>query len=277
LARGEPTFLNLCTRYSDFWGVQGADAHQLLRVARAVASEFPSVAWWDCVDDVLLHTFQAFQPGMAAFATLFERNLRERLKRDAARAAEDAREEREALAVYAVIMRHTRKDERAEAYARWSNYLFEQAVARLDWQTREYLRLRLDGTPVKAIAKHLGVTEKTLWNKYGNWDREGNQKLAERVRREVRRLVLELPDKHRRLLVRHLRDEAGLSAADVERLLGHALGLFAPADRSRVLEEEDLLELLGWDKSVAFRARRPGGFEKTGSISRRGTESRVAM
>ncbi len=110
-----------------------------------------------------------------------------------------------------------------------SQYLSHHAVT--------YHRMQLDGSAVKEIAEHLGLSEKTLWNKYGG------DKLDKLIQLKVRELVLNLPAEHRRLLVAHLLEEVGLTRAEVERMLGIAV---VGEVGGRVLEEDDLLELLGW-------------------------------
>jgi hypothetical protein len=217
-----------------------AYAGHLLGIALRVAQEFPRVDLWEHVEPVLKHSMNWYDPKKGPFTKLFESTLRERLKKAVARLALATRRRRgyERRGAEEARRRRAERDDVADAYHRWRIYLLDLAMERLDRRTRLYVEMRRVGASVKQTAAALGVTEKTLWNKYGG------DKDAEMVGREVRALVLELPPDRRQLLVRHLLDEVGLSKAQVQRLLCGATVADEPA--ARVLEEPDLLEALGW-------------------------------
>jgi hypothetical protein len=231
------TFAELYAGYKTIWPHANADTDRLLSLAQTIAAEYPDVDFWYQLDRCLRHTMGGFDPTKGPFERLFVRNWRERLRkltlREAKKLAQQRRREREAAKIRAEALR--RPDHVESAYTQWSRRLLDLASERLDSQTRTYLEMKRAGIPVKNIASMLGVTAKTLWNKLG-----GN-KLANRVRREVRQLVLELPPQHRQLLERHLLEEAGFTPNDVERLLG--VRLMSPCI-GPILDEEALLKIL---------------------------------
>jgi hypothetical protein len=244
-ARGARTFAELYAAYRLTWPAAEADAEadadHLLRLAHKVAAKFPDIELWDPLEECLQHTMRHYEPDKGRFDKLFQRNLRELLRKKSARAAEkqakEKRRERHAVAVHHEALLRRAGDAASAAWKRWAGRLLDLVAVRLDEQTRTYLRMRRDEAAVKEIAEVLGVTEKTLWNKFG-----GN-KLAGKIQQEVRLLVLELPAEHRQLLLRHLLEDSGLTQADVERLLGVEV---VGDGVGPVLGEESLLEILGW-------------------------------
>jgi hypothetical protein len=101
----------------------------------------------------------------------------------------------------------------AQEYAFWCHQLYNLALRRLEPRLRTYVEMRNSGRPVKEIAAVLGVSAKTLANRYGH------SKLIKLVREAVRSVVLALPERRRRGIVAHLRYEVGLTPDEVSRLL----------------------------------------------------------
>lgn len=242
----------LAARYCKYFGVgephipHASDLRKV--VAEVVDKDHQFIVWdnhagpYPVLDDVLLFTAQAFDASKGSFLRLFKTNLRRRVRRDRQRMAGDALGEANSRAAYVHERRGGVLDEVEVSYTRWMSYLFEEAVARLDPKTALYIRLRLRGVSVQDIARQLGVCEKTLWNKFGG----DIEKQGRRVRRELRKMLTGLPVRHLHLLARHLRDEAGLPQKLVESLLQmpiDGLNLSVP-----LLDEEAILELLGWTK-----------------------------
>lgn len=256
LARGARTFSELVKVYLLFFGIDEADSRRILQAAREVAANYPTVDLWDnpagvypILEEVLLHTAQSHDPTKGPFLKLFRRNLQQRLHRDTVRSRQATCQERQHRAAYDEERPPTRRDGANNAYWRWAGYLYEEAVARLDAHTQTYIHMRLADRSVKAIAQHLGVPEKTLWNKYGGGPRRDNyEKLARRIRKAIGRMVDDLPEAHRQCLVRHLLDEAGLTRGGVEKLLGIPLcGI--DFEGIPLLDEADLLGVLGWGEN----------------------------
>lgn len=247
----------------------------LLRVAQAVAAKFPGIDIWDghrdnncLLEEVLRSSMRKYAASKGTFARFFERNLRERLRKETARGAQ--REARRVLqereAALAGQRRLTQADEVAATCRRWAVRLLDLAAERLDSQTQVYLRMRRNGASTEDIAPALGIPERSVLNRYGG------QKLRRRVREQVRKLVLSLPKLHRRLLVRHLLDEVGLSPGVVEELIGIPV---VAEDSVPVMEEEALLALLGWSEESAATFRPDGSMScepslrKVGRLPRR--------
>jgi len=158
------TFADLYEQYRQTWPAPDAPAGQLLRVARQITAE-SQVELWDHLDTCLRHSMRWYTPARGPFLKLFERNLRERLRKATARDARARRRERRALAAHA---KYPEKPcPREAAFTRWAARLLDLVAARLDEQARTYLERRRRGFSVKQIAAALGVTPKTLWNKFG--------------------------------------------------------------------------------------------------------------
>jgi hypothetical protein len=155
-----------------------------------------------------------------------------------ARRAEKARGRRRAEKEYA-RSRSGRPGagEEVPAFNRWAALLLDRACAHLDPVTRTYVAMRRCGERVAAVAAALGLSDRELKNRYGG------QKLARKVRAAVRVVVLGLSDSHRRLLARHLLEEADLTSGRVRALLGVAVAVDASVP---VLEEAAVLTALGW-------------------------------
>ena len=217
---------------------------RLFRQVQAIAKEFPAVDIWDYLDSALQHTINWHDPKKGRFDKLFERNLRERLRKASARNAEEETRRAQGERRYAEESRQRRSehDAQAVAFERWSRYLLDAVTLRLDYQARVYLDMRRDGTAVRDIAETLNVSEESLGNKYGG------KKLVMRVRREICRMVLDLTDHQRGLLIRHLLDEAGLTIGQVEHLLRIPVQLVSCVP---VLEEEAILGSLGWLEKIS--------------------------
>ena len=64
-----------------------SNAERLFRHVQAIANEFPAVDIWDCLDSALQHTIKWHDAKKGPFDKLFERNLRERLRKANARNA----------------------------------------------------------------------------------------------------------------------------------------------------------------------------------------------
>jgi hypothetical protein len=219
-----------------------AFAGHLLHLAHTIVADYPGVDLWDCIEPALRHTMTWYESKKGPFDKLFERNFREQVRKTAARDAQTTartrRREGHAVFMHTEIRRRNAPvNEVAAAYKRWSMYLLDAVTERFDQQTRTYVEMRRDGASVKKIAEALGLAEKTVWNKFGG------EKLAHTVQQEVRCLVLGLPDEHRKMLARHLLEEAELTTTQVKRLLGVAL---LPDPSVRLVEEEPLLTTLGW-------------------------------
>jgi hypothetical protein len=254
LAKDARTFRELCAVYGAFFGLDGLDADRIERLAMRAAADRPEALWggrknsaFPVLEDVLLYTAQSYDPEKwLSFEKLFEMNLRQRLKRDAARNAQDAHRERWSIRKHNARL----QDDSTEvevAFKKWTHVLYGEAVARLGPDASYYISLRLAGMKVKAIAKELGVTEKTLRNRFGYLGMRGgdHRKLTALVREKVNELVKQLPPYHRKVLVRHLLDEAGLPQHPVERLLGMSIEGLKGGD-ILLRDETDVLELLGW-------------------------------
>jgi hypothetical protein len=241
-ARSATTFEDMFQVYAQAYNLGREPrpyAVRLYRRAQAVAAEFGDLDLWDYLEPALRHSSRWYSPGRGPFDRFFETNLREGMRKAAARQAQKAasRARHERSYAEGVALRRAGHDDVAAAYRRWSRYLLSAVSDRLDPQTNLVITMRLQGAGRGDIAKALGVTEKTFSNRFGP------AQLTRMVHRQVRRLVLELPDDARALLVGHLLDEVGLAAAQVERLLGVPVGLHAGAP---VLGEEAVLEALGW-------------------------------
>ena len=207
-------------------------------VAIKIAAEHSEVDLWEWLPDKLEHTVKHFKPNKWKFTTLFEHNIREMFRRDAARVPKRLEKENARLAEVGEYRRVHEQTERGAAYSQWMMRLWSMARSRLDATTQRYIELYLKDMKVKDIAAELGLAPNTLSNRYGG------RKLRERVRLEVRRLILELPRRHQQLLVRHLRDEVGLSQSYVVELLCIDIAV----DRTTpLLEDFALLAILGWD------------------------------
>ncbi len=271
-ARGARTFDDLWAAYCEFFGIDGPGGAAVLRLAEEVQKDYPEVDLWDShrglyplLEDVLLHSAQRFDASKGSFLKLFERNLRQRMSRDRARAAQAARKRPDAARARTT---GPDGDEAGEAFLRWAVRLYRQALVSLDRPTRVYIALRMAGEPVKDIATVLGVSEKTLSNKYG-FGVKGDDfsKLAGRVRREVDRLVASLPGQSLALLVRHLLDEADLKPDSVGRLLGVKVE-GAGYEGVPLLDEATLLEKLGWaEETDANSGAQPGRSGPPGGVS----------
>jgi hypothetical protein len=218
-------------------------AERLFRQALAITNEFPGVDLWDCLRPALQHTIKWHDAKKGPFDKLFERNLRERLRKASARNAVEETRRAQGERRYAEESRRRRNehDDQAVAFMRWSRYLLDAVTARLDYQTRVYLDMRREGAAVRDIAEALKVSEESLGNKYGG------KKLVRRVRREICRMVLDLTDHQRGLLIRHLLEEAGLTIGQVEHLLRVPVQLVSCVP---VLEEEAILGSLGWMENI---------------------------
>ena len=192
----------------------------------------------------LQHTIKWHDAKKGPFDKLFERNLRERLRKANARNAEEETRRANGERRYAEEARRRRSehDDQAVAFERWSRYLLDAVTLRLDYQARVYLVMRREGIAVRDIAKALKVNEESLWNKYGG------KKLVLRVRREICRMVLDLTDHQRGLLIRHLLEEAGLTIGQVEDLLRVPVQQVSCVP---VLEEEAILGSLGWLENIS--------------------------
>jgi hypothetical protein len=243
-SRSATTFEDLFVAYLAVWPDAAAEAgnkprryaKRLYRHAQAVAGEYADVDFWRWLDAALMDSMRWYSHG--PFDCFFEANLRHRLQTAVAKKQQNAvrRARREGRYVKDVARRVGYGDV-AEAYHRWSLYLLDAVSDSLDPHTRLAVTMRRKNASRADIAQALGVSEKTVTNKYGK------KQLARRVRTQVRRLVLGLPDDVRALLVSHLIDEVGLSVAEVESLLA------GPVTADVVVPvrgEGAVLEALGW-------------------------------
>ncbi len=245
------TFADLFREYLHLWPEAVAETRSrehyaqypftLFRQAESIAADFPDVDLWEVLPGTLMHSLKWYDAKKGTFESLFRNNLREHLRktaaRQAAKAEKTARRERRAAIANLQARRDREHDEVAVAYERWSRHLLNVASERLEPDARLYVQMKRQGATVREIAKAVGLSEKTLWNKFGG------PKLAGMVRKAVRQMVLELPVYERRLLDRHLVEEAGLSVDQAQRLLGVPISV----DESvPVLEEDALLRKLDW-------------------------------
>jgi hypothetical protein len=111
----------------------------------------------------------------------------------------------------------------AKEYAFWSRRLYDLALRRLEPRLRTYVEMKNSGRPLREIAAVVGVSEKTLSNRYGR------SRLIKLLREAVRSVILGLPEGRRRGLVAHLLREVGLTPDWVGRLL-----CLAPSDQEAV-------------------------------------------
>jgi hypothetical protein len=242
------TFANLFDSFMQEWpeviAEMRADTHgyaaHLFRLAEVETSKYTNADVWEHLDRVLRHTMKWYEPKKGPFDKLFERNLREHLRKVAARAAQKARRrtegERQALA------NRPEPDRVGAAIRRWQTLLVHVSADKMGPHAYAYLAGRLKGRTVKEVAATVSISEKTLWNKFGN-----KQKFGQLVRDAVRRTVLELPIRHCQLLVRHLKDEVGLATDEVVRLLGVSLEV---DENTPWLAEKSLLDVLGWSEKL---------------------------
>jgi hypothetical protein len=205
--------------------------------AKHILKKSPQVDFWDAVPDVLESSLKGYDPKKGPFDRLFEQNLRRRLKRDRVRAAEHAAEETNNNRQAALAGLLDRSAEGEDPFKRWTVFILEQAYKRMDERTLAYWQRRQLKMDVRSIAQELGVSESYLRNRYGG------EKFDRLVERAVRRVILDLPTEHLRLLTRHLRDEAGLGQSQIELLVGFAVVV---DERVRLLDEAELLRVLGW-------------------------------
>jgi hypothetical protein len=96
---------------------------------------------------------------------------------------------------------------------RWRRLLYRLAVERLDGRTRTVLESRLRGEKPGSIARRLGLSPKTLANRYSR------SRIAEAVRGAVAEMVRGLYPRDRRRLVAHLVRDVGLADGQVAKLL----------------------------------------------------------
>jgi hypothetical protein len=111
----------------------------------------------------------------------------------------------------------------AQEYAFWCRQLYDLALRRLEPRLRTYVELKNSVRPLREIAAVLGVSEKTLSNRYGR------SKLVRLVREAVRSVILGLPEGRRLGLIAHLLREVGLTPDEVGRLL-----CLSPSDQEAV-------------------------------------------
>ncbi len=245
LAWHSRTFDELWAEYLRFFSVEdGPDGDQIRDVGRKVAAYHGVTLEESVLAEVLLSTAQNFDPTRGSFLRLLRRNLHQRVLRDAKRAA--GRPDSKALRVddYAEVLAAKEEDEAEEAHRRWRKHLLRVALLHVDPQTRAYVVMEQDGVPVTEIARRLGVTAKTLWNKYGAAERDDYRRVGRRLREALDRAVASLPGHHFRALVRHLLVEAGHRPDAVGQLLGVSVGTIDYRS-APLLEEGDLLDVLG--------------------------------
>jgi hypothetical protein len=222
-------------------------AHLLIQ-AEIVAEGFPDVDLWDrYLPETLKTTMKGFDPSEGSFDLLFVRNLRRRLRRDFARAAGKAQRAARGASQAAVDA-----GLEVDAFKEWAVRFTNQAIKRLDAQTRTYLSYHLAKEPVADIAIAMGLKESYLRNRYGG------KKLDNLLKRAVRETVEDVPNDHLRLLVRHLHD-AGVRQDRMELLLMMPVRVDLTAP---LMDEDPLLDLLGW---------------RDGNISGLGTDSQANL
>ncbi|HEY7309511.1 MAG TPA: hypothetical protein VH643_09150 [Gemmataceae bacterium] len=100
-----------------------------------------------------------------------------------------------------------------EEWRLWSQRLLREALKRVDQRTCTIIQLRQGGMTVRAIARRLRVSPKTVSNRYSP------TRIGELVGREVGRLVLALPAGHLQGIVAHLHHEVGLAPTRIAQLL----------------------------------------------------------
>ncbi len=275
IARGSTSFSELFTSYlqlypavsRDIKGREGGTyAESLLRIAGELAKAHPGIDLWggtvrrldisqedhqglspmeetrrdNCLlEEALRYTMRKYEVGKGTFEYLFARNLKERLRRETARAHRRQKEvavlEQEAEA--AREEQRTTPDATTQAAYRWASRILGRAAYLLDSQTRTYIEMSLEDAADEDIAIKLGIDTKTLNNRFRG------ERVKARAQTAIRQFVLGMPEHHRSLLWRHLQEEVGLTPESAAKVLACHV---TPADSVPVMEEEALLAELGW-------------------------------
>lgn len=252
IARDSRTFSEIFISYLKAWnkeipGMESEESlteygNELSQKAKAIAAQHTEVEDGDkLIDDVLRHSIRKFDSARGRFEKLFERNLRERFRKEFARGRSKKRKRRWATLNFLSPSKQNARELEVD-YKRWSLRLLNWASVRLDEHTRICLERRRNGVPYKKIADELGTSEQSLLSRYGGI------KLPKLVQTEIRRMVSEMPEEHLLLLARHLEEEAGFPRRKVNELLRTAIPARKPVP---LLEEKTLLEKI-WKKSKIF-------------------------
>lgn len=215
---------------------------ELRAIAKSIDSRFrpdPHLAE-SVFDAAMRESLRWFDAGKgsvrAIFALNYEKHLRKSLKRaghgDASLNADDGLAERLAVKRWA-----ERQRVRGDNYRRWARRLVALAVARLGPVAAECCRVveeRGRLYDAEGIGKRFGVSRAAVWRTF------------EGVRKEIVAMWGELDDEQRGMLVSHLKDEAELTAAQIEEFFGCSTEIW----KGKVVSEGELLLRLGWWRSV---------------------------
>lgn len=134
--------------------------------------------------------------------------------------------------------------------------MYELACRRLGDRVRKALEVYRGGGGVMEVARALGLSAQSVKNRYGR------EKLVRLVQGAVLALVRGLQEPERQALLRHLRLEAGAGFTRRE-VAGLLQADFGEPEEGPVLEEDELLETLGWG---GLTERNPKGHKAPGRI-----------
>lgn len=237
----------------DLWDI----AHPIIKRER-IEPELAEEAF----EAALRESLRYFQADLGSVQAIFGRNFRRLLYRWRRKA--DALQEQEATDEawerHSYYLWQTQRRSRDGEYERWQELLIHQALLRLGpaalllWAEVDLASGRL--TNVDAVAKATATCRSTLWRRYGDG------RLVEEVKGMLRQMVDDLPREHRRILIHHLETEAELTASEIE----HLLDVIIPDDTDKVrgMEEDELLEMLGWNLTNDDMGLSPRALENAG-------------